>query len=299
MKGWSSAKVPDLISVIVTTYNREDALEAVLSALSRQSDRGFEVVVADDGSRPTTAAVVERWRPRLGVPLDHVWQMNCGFRAAEIRNRAILMCHGDYCVFLDGDCIAPADFVATHRRLAERGWFVTGNRVLLSPTLTAAVLSDDLRPETWSAPGWIRQRLRGGVNRLAAVLRLPLGRLRKLRSAQWRGARSCNLAVWRSDLEQVDGFDACFSGWGREDSDLLIRLLRCGLRRKDGRFATGVIHLWHPQVDRAQLAANDERLAAVLQSDRVRAQRGLSALRETAEVGEYDRQNEHHVRAKS
>ncbi len=299
MKGWSSAKVPDLISVIVTTYNREDALEAVLSSLSRQSDRGFEVVVADDGSRATTAAVVERWRPRLGVPLDHVWQMNCGFRAAEIRNRAILVCHGDYCIFLDGDCIAPADFVATHRRLAERGWFVTGNRVLLSSTLTAAVLSDDLRPETWSAPGWIRQRLRGGVNRLAAVLRLPLGPLRKLRSGQWRGARSCNLAIWRSDLERVDGFDAWFSGWGREDSDLLIRLLRCGLRRKDGRFATGVIHLWHPQVDRAQLAANDARLAAVLQSDRVRAQRGLSALRETAEVGEYDRQNEHHVRAKS
>jgi len=299
MKGWSSTKVPDLISVIVTTYNREDALEAVLSALSRQSDRGFEVVVADDGSRATTAAVVERWRPRLGVPLDHVWQMNCGFRAAEIRNRAILVCHGDYCIFLDGDCIAAADFVATHRRLAERGWFVTGNRVLLSSTLTAAVLSDDLRPETWSAPGWIRQRLRGGVNRLAAVLRLSLGPLRKLRSGQWRGARSCNLAIWRSDLERVDGFDAWFSGWGREDSDLLIRLLRCGLRRKDGRFATGVIHLWHPQVDRAQLAANDARLAAVLQGDRVRAQRGLSALRETAEVGEYDRQNEHHVRAQS
>jgi glycosyltransferase involved in cell wall biosynthesis len=299
MKGWSSAKVPDLISVIVTTYNREDALEAVLSSLSRQSDRGFEVVVADDGSRATTAAVVERWRPRLGVPLDHVWQMNCGFRAAEIRNRAILVCHGDYCIFLDGDCIAPADFVATHRRLAERGWFVTGNRVLLSSTLTAAVLSDDLRPETWSAPGWIRQRLRGGVNRLAAVLRLSLGPLRKLRSGQWRGARSCNLAIWRSDLERVDGFDAWFSGWGREDSDLLIRLIRCGLRRKDGRFATGVIHLWHPQVDRAQLAANDARLAAVLQGDRVRAQRGLSALRETAEVAEYDRQNEHHVRAKS
>lgn len=299
MKGWSSAKVPDLISVIVTTYDREDALEAVLSALSRQSDRGFEVVVADDGSRPTTAAVVDRWRPRLGVPLDHVWQVNCGFRAAEIRNRAILVCHGDYCIFLDGDCIAPADFVATHRRLAERGWFVTGNRVLLSPTLTADVLSDDLRPEIWSAASWIRQRLRGGVNRLAAVLRLPLGPLRKLRSGQWRGARSCNLAVWRSDLEQVDGFDACFSGWGREDSDLLIRLLRCGLRRKDGRFATGVIHLWHPQVDRAQLAGNDARLAAVLQSDRVRAQRGLSALRETAEVGEYDGQNDHHVRAQS
>jgi glycosyltransferase involved in cell wall biosynthesis len=299
MKARSSAEVPDLISVIVTTYNREDALEAVLSALSRQSDRGFEVVVADDGSRPLTAALVDRWRPRLGVPLSHVWQINCGFRAAEIRNRAILASRGDYCIFLDGDCIAPADFVATHRKLAEHGWFVTGNRVLLSPTLTGAVLREDLRPEVWRASDWIRQRLRGGVNRLAAVLRLPLGPLRKLRSRQWRGARSCNLAVWRSDLERIDGFDACFSGWGREDSDLLIRLLRCGLRRKDGRFATGVIHLWHPPLDRAQLAANDARLDAVLQSDRIRAQRGLLALRESAEVGGDDRQNEHHVRAQS
>ena len=291
--------MPDLISVIVTTYNREDALEAVLSALSRQSDRGFEVVIADDGSRAMTAAVVERWRTRLGVQLSHVWQLNCGFRAAEIRNRAILACRGDYCIFLDGDCIVPPDFVATHRKLAEPGWFVTGNRVLLSAALTEAVLREHLQPETWGASAWIGQRLRGGVNRLAALLRLPLGPLRKLQARRWRGARSCNLAVWRSDLERVDGFDASFTGWGREDSDLLIRLLRCGLRRKDGRFATGVIHLWHAQLDRAQLAANDARLEGVLQSDRERAQRGLSALREIADSGGNHRQNDSHVRAQS
>jgi glycosyltransferase involved in cell wall biosynthesis len=291
--------VPDLISVIVTTYNREDALDAVLSTLSRQSDRGFEVVIADDGSRPMTAAVVEHWRTRLGVQLSHVWQLNCGFRAAEIRNRAILACRGDYCIFLDGDCIVPPDFVATHRKLAEPGWFVTGNRVLLSAALTEAVLREHLQPETWGASAWIGQRLRGGVNRLAALLRLPLGPLRKLQARRWRGARSCNLAVWRSDLERVDGFDASFTGWGREDSDLLIRLLRCGLRRKDGRFATGVIHLWHAQLDRAQLAANDARLDAVLQSDRRRAQRGLSALSEIADSGGNHRQNDSHVRAQS
>src|SRR5262249_6860289 len=107
MKDWSSADVPDLISVIVTTYDREDALEAVLSALSRQSDRGFEVVVADDGSRPLTAALVERWRSRLGVPLDHVWQMNSGFCAAEIRNRAIPVCRGAHFIFPARRCVAP------------------------------------------------------------------------------------------------------------------------------------------------------------------------------------------------
>jgi RNA-splicing ligase RtcB len=102
--------------------------------------------------------------------------------------------------------------------------------------------------------------------------------LRKLRARAWRGARSCNLAVWRADLDKVDGFDAAFSGWGREDSDLLVRLLHSGARRKGGEFATGVLHLWHSEADRARLPRNDEELARCLSERRVRAQAGLSAL---------------------
>jgi hypothetical protein len=102
--------------------------------------------------------------------------------------------------------------------------------------------------------------------------------LRKFRPGAWRGARSCNLAIWRSDLERVDGFDAAFGGWGREDSDLLVRLLRGGVRRKDGIFATGVLHLWHPEADRSQLPENERQLAQSLSGDRVAARRGVSAL---------------------
>src|SRR5260221_8373387 len=130
----------------------------------------------------------------------------------------------------------------------------------------------------------------GGVNRLAALLRLPLGPLRKLSPRQWRGARSCNLAVWRSDLDRVDGFDACFTGCSREDSDLLIRLLRCGLRRKDGRFATGLIHLLHPPLDRPQLTAHDAPPDGVFLGETTPAQRGLPMLRrERADGGKNDR----------
>jgi len=273
-----------LISLIVTAYNRADALDAALSALARQTDRGFEVVIADDGSGPSVGALADQWRSRLGVPLGHVWQADRGFRAAEIRNRALLASQGEYCIFLDGDCIARPGFVAMHRRLAEPGWFVTGNRVLLSPRATDVVLRDHSAPETWTATKWLRVRLHGGVNRLGAVLNLPLGPLRKLPARQWRGARSCNLAVWRSDLDRVDGFDASFNGWGREDSDLLIRLLHCGVRRKDGRFATGVIHLWHPQADRTHLSVNDALLEAALHTRRTRAQCGLSMLRDGVEA---------------
>ena len=271
--------VKDLISIIVTTYERVDALNAVLRSLARQTDRNFEVVVADDGSGPCTAVLVDQWKRRLGAPLVHVWHEHDGFRAGQIRNRAMLASRGNYFVFLDGDCIVRPDFIATHRGLAEPGWFVSGNRALLSHAVTDAVLRDGLEPECWGYRRWLMLRLSGGVNRVAPMLRLPLGPVRKLRARIWRAARSCNFGAWRSDLERVNGFDAAFSGWGREDSDLIVRLIRSGVRRKDGEFATGVLHLWHPKAPRARLAENDHLLGQVAAGDRVQAQIGVASLR--------------------
>lgn len=268
----------ELISVIVTTFNREDALDTVLRSLAAQRDGDFEGIVADDGSGPATAKLIDTWKAKIGHRLEHVWHADRGFRAAEIRNRAILAARGVYCIFLDGDCIVRPDFVATHRRLAEPGWFVTGNRILLSPELTTRVLRENITPETWGFRRWLAERWRGGVNRLSALLHLPLGPLRRLRQRAWQGARSCNLAIWRSDLDRVDGFDADYSGWGKEDSDIIVRLLLSGVRRKDGEFATGVLHLWHAEADRSQLSENERKLAEVVSGDRVRAQRGLSSL---------------------
>src|SRR5262245_15442598 len=266
------------ITVIVTTYNREDALDAVLRALSHQSDPEFEVVIADDGSEPATASLIEGWASRFPVALRHVWQENRGFRAAEVRNRAIKASTGEYCVFLDGDCLPRRDFIAAHRTLAEPGWFVAGNRIMLSPVLTEDVLRNRREPEAWSFGAFLNERLRGGINRLTPLVRLPIGAWRKAVARRWEGCRSCNLAVWRADLDRVDGFDAAFIGWGKEDSDLVVRLLHAGVRRKDGRFATGVLHLWHAAEERSRLPENETRLGGAIGSDRVRAEQGLSSL---------------------
>jgi glycosyltransferase involved in cell wall biosynthesis len=276
--GWELEALTERISVIVTTYDRENALDAVLRGLGRQTDRDFEVVVADDGSGEGTRALIQRHAARRDLALQHVWQEDRGFRAGEARNRAILASGGTYCIFLDGDCIPRPDFVAVHRRLAEPGWFVTGNRILMARDLTEDVLAEGRKPEDWGFYEWLALRRTGRINRLAPLLALALGPLRKLRPRAWRGARSCNLAVWRSDLERVDGFDVTYSGWGLEDSDLLIRLIHSGVRRKDGNFATGVLHLWHAESDRSSLPENQRRLDAIARADRVRAVAGLSAL---------------------
>ncbi len=270
----------ELISVIVSTYNREDALDAVLRALSRQTDRHFEIVVADDGSGPATARVVRAWAAKMTTPVKHVWHEDRGFRLADIRNRGILASAGVYVVFLDGDCIPRPCFVAAHRRLAETGWFVTGTRVLLSPDLTGHILQHGLEPECWTLPRWMARRSRREINRVTPLLELRLGALRKLTPSRWRGARGSNMAFWRKDLEKVDGFDTSFQGWGREDSDILIRLIRAGVARKDGRYATAVLHLWHREADRSALAENDRQLDEVLNSERVAARLGLSVIRQ-------------------
>ena len=269
----------DLVSVIVATYNRPDALNAVLRSLAHQEDRDFEVVVADDGSKPDTAAVVISWKGRVARRVVHVWHPDEGFRLATIRNRAILAAEGDYCIFLDGDCLARPDFVAAHRALAERGWFVTGNRLLISRVLSGRILTEKLEPESWTLADWRRARRAGEIKRLAPLLSLPLGPLRRLRRLDWRGAQGCNLGIWRSDLVAVDGFEGGFSSWGRENSDILIRLMHAGIRRKDGRMAAGVLHLWHAEADRSRLQENEHLLQEVLSGDRIRARQGLSALR--------------------
>jgi glycosyltransferase involved in cell wall biosynthesis len=243
------------IAVIVTTYNRPDALAAVFEGLRAQQDRAFEIIVADDGSGEETATVVDAYRKRGDLAVDKVWQEDRGFRAGAVRNRALALTKAEYVIFTDGDCLPLPDFIAGHRRLAEGGWFVAGNRILMSEQLSRRILTEQLPAHTWPAGRWLSLFLKGQI--------------------RWRGVMTCNLAAWRKDLLAVNGFDEAYEGWGLEDSDLTLRLLHSGVNRKSARFATPVVHLWHPENDRGALEENWLRLAALSRSRRTRAKRGV------------------------
>lgn len=273
------ATTPDAsVSVVVTTYNRPPALRRVLEGLTRQRRQPTEILVADDGSTEATAELVAAMAADSVVPIRHVWQEDRGFRAAAARNQASAQACGDYLIFVDGDSIPCESFVDRHLRLAEPGRFVVGNRVLLDEATTRSVEVGRQAPCEWGAFAWLGCRLRGGCNRLLPLLYLGDGAWRKRRPREWRGARTCNLALWRSDFLAVNGFDERYQGWGHEDADLVVRLIANGVYRKDGHSAVPVLHLWHRENDRLNEQQNIDRLNKVLEAAAVqpRAVTGVS-----------------------
>jgi len=266
---------PALISVIITSYNWSKAIEAVLFALDHQTDHQFEVLIADDGSRAEELLQIRKMVTEFNYPIRLVWQKDCGFRAAKVRNQAAAQARGDCLVFLDGDCIPRPDFIARHRKFAEAGFWLAGNRVLFSEAFTKKVLADEGLFLNHSGGYWWLQSLRGNINRCSPLLYWPLSLGRKGQMESWKGAKTCNLAVWKKDFFAVNGFDEHYEGWGYEDSDFVIRLIRSGIYRKSGKFALPVFHLWHEEQDRSLEPGNLARLQAIIANHEHRAALGV------------------------
>ncbi len=257
-------------SLVLTTYNWPSALELVLASALRQTTLPGEVIVADDGSTEETAGVVRALAPRfaaLGVPVHHVWQPDEGFRAAAIRNRALAMATGDYILLIDGDCVLHRDFVRSHLAFARPGQLVQGTRVLLSEERARRALAAGETHFGAFEPGL--------GNRLNA---LPLGWLSPFVPSSrdpLSGVRSCNMGFWLADARRVNGFNERFVGWGREDSEFVVRMVNAGVRRRKLKFGGIMYHLWHPERARDALAANDELLAAVRRAGTTWAEDGM------------------------
>jgi len=257
------------ISVIVTTYNRPDALARVLEGLQHQTRLADEVIVADDGSGPETAAMINGFMFESPYPLSHVWQDDRGFRAAKIRNEAIRKSCGEYIIFLDGDCIPGRHFIQDHVSLAERGFFFQGKRVLinrrLAPTFSHKEANSTLK--------LLKFFLLRGISNAHHLIRFPL--FPALSSTRLNGIRSCNMGIFRQDILAVNGFNQDFVGWGREDSELVVRLYRYGLKRKEHPFMAICFHLWHKENDKTQLITNDQLLRKAIESNEYFCSNGL------------------------
>jgi glycosyltransferase involved in cell wall biosynthesis len=252
-------------TVILSTSRDPRRLEIVLTGLSRQSIFPSQLIIAEDGEDAPTAQLIESWKSRLPFPVAHVRQPHTGFRKSRILNEAILSATGDLVILLDGDCAPHRRFVADHLSLILKNHFTQGRR---------SFIEEEGIHDFATGASLLKLWLRGHLKRPFKSLRLPVPRIRE--DAKMDGTLGCNLAVWRADLDAINGFDESYEGWGREDSDMTARLIHLGRRRRVVWGQALVFHLNHPTQPRTGLASNDERLATVLASRSVRAQRGLA-----------------------
>ena len=268
------------ISVVVSTYNRPHFLERVLWGYAVQSDRSFQLVVADDGSGPETAALVRRMRGETGLDLLHVWHEDRGFRKTEILNRAIAAAGGDYLVFTDGDCIPRRDLVEVHRALARPGRYLAGGYLKLPPEVSERIGIDDVVSGRVSDLGWLRaQGWRPGRRALRLSRSRRLGALWDRLTPTAAHFHGNNASTWREALVEVNGFEGEM-GYGGLDRALGYRLENAGVRGIQVRHRAVAMHLHHDRPYRSEegMRRNRELLARIRRTGEVRARRGLAEL---------------------
>lgn len=251
------------LTLVITTYNWPEALHTVLLSVQRQSRPPTEVIVADDGSDSRTRELIEQSRAQLKVPLMHSWHEDLGFRAARSRNLAIAKARGDYIAMIDGDMILHPNFIEDHSNYAKRGYFVQGARAKLSAAGTKHVLEAQ-NIDITLLDRRLKSKRYGVYSKTLSWLFSGTRLINKLSNIQ-----TCNMAFFKSDCINVNGFNEDFVGWGREDSEFGARLFHAGIKRRDLRFNAVAYHLHHEGASRKMLDKNHQIFLATL-NDRKR-----------------------------
>lgn len=236
-------------SLLISTYNWPEALELVLLSVKNQSVKPKEILIADDGSTEITKNLIEDFQKKSAVPILHIWHEDSGFRRSSILNKAIASSTSDYIIQTDGDCILHKDFIKDHLQMRKKNTYLFGSRVNIK---------EDLLPSLFSRKKIQFSFFEKGISKRTRNLRIPLFASFYSKSAEISSKlRGCNLSFWRADFVAVNGYNENFEGWGREDSELIIRMMNNGVCGRRLRYSGIIYHIWHKVKDKSRFEIND------------------------------------------
>lgn len=237
-------------SLLISTYNWPAALELVLLSVENQTEKPDEILIADDGSTEETKLLIEDFKKKLFVPIRHFWHEDKGFRKAIILNKAIAAAKGDYIIQVDGDCIMHKDFVRDHKALAQANVYLFGSRVNIE---------EQFLPKLFASQKIKFNFFDQDIKKRTRNLRIPvLSSLYKTTDEISGKMRGCNVSFWKKDVVAVNGYNEEFKGWGREDSELILRMMHNGVLGRRLRYRGIVYHIWHKVKDQSRFEINDE-----------------------------------------
>jgi glycosyltransferase involved in cell wall biosynthesis len=248
-------------SVIVSTYNRPHHLVRCLEGFRHQTVQDFEILVADDGSGPETAAVIQEASRALEVPVRHVWQEDQGFRKCRVLNEALRAAESDYQIYTDSDCVPAHRFIEMHLRYRQPGRMLVGRSVKWgdrrSQTIDARAIARGDHEKIGLRDVWDNLRGRNRYIWLGIYLPGDWGFRLAQRIKTNRNTRGGNMSAWTADLRRVNGWNEDFESWGLEDVEIGLRLRRAGLEGVAVTNKALNFHLWHPEGDKKSRSARN------------------------------------------
>ncbi|WP_413700204.1 glycosyltransferase [Psychromonas sp. KJ10-10] len=243
-------------SIIIAFYNNTTALALVFSALEKQTEKDFEVVIADDGSNEESLQTLQEMSQISTLNILHSWQEDSGFRKNRCLNKAIQASHSDYLIFIDGDCIPQSHFIEDHLSEAQAGVCLNGRRADLSDKMTS-LLRKSANPAKFIAENrykMLHDYLLGNGKNIEKGFRITHPKLRKIIQKKNKGLVGCNFSLFKQDLLKINAFDERYEAPGvGEDSDIDFRLRLAGITIKPLFYKAIQVHLYHKILPRSDV----------------------------------------------
>ena len=242
-------------TLVISFYNNLGYLKLLLAALETQTEKKFEVIIADDGSDTKILPDLESLISKSPLSITHIWQPDFGFRKNKILNKAILQAKNDYLIFIDGDCVPHPAFIQEHMAAAEKNTILTGRRVNLSENITKELSEENIRSGYLQKnfKKLVRDGIQGGSYDVEKGFYITSRFLRNFFNNKYRGILGCNFSAFKSDFLAINGFDERYQAPSiGEDSDVQYRFELMKKKIKSLNNIAVQYHLYHEIQPRSQ-----------------------------------------------
>lgn len=243
-------------SVIAAFYNNINYLKLVLAGFERQTEKDFEFIIADDGSREEIVKEVETITSDYSFRIKHIWHSDNGFRKNKILNQGILASESGYLIFIDADCVPHSKFVEEHLNESSENTVCTGRRVNLSQKITDLLTEDKIKEGFLETNNllMLEDAVLGKSNYVEKGFYFKNKLLRKYFNKKVRGLLGCNFSLYKKDIIAINGFDERYEAPSiGEDTDVQFRLELNGVKVKSLNHISVQYHLYHNLQERLQI----------------------------------------------
>ena len=190
-------------SIIVPVYNRPEEVDELLQSLTTQTERDFEVIIVEDGSKRPCKEVCDKYADSL--QLHYHVKENSG--PGQSRNYGAQRASGDYLIILDSDVVLPEGYLsAVSQELKEEEADAFGGPDSAHPSFTNIQKAISYSMTSFFTTGGIR----GGKKKLDKFY-----------------PRSFNMGIRRDAYLKLGGFSKMRFG---EDIDFSIRIFKEGYK---------------------------------------------------------------------